>query len=76
MLVPPGDVDAVDAAVRGLLDDPARRADLARRGAARAAGWPTEADTLAQLAALYAELAPDAAGPATPGADASSTGRR
>lgn len=76
VLVPPGDVDAVDAAVRDLLDDPARRADLARRGADRAAGWPTEADTLAQLAGLYAELAPDAAGPATPGADAPSTGRR
>ncbi|MFI7650831.1 glycosyltransferase family 4 protein [Micromonospora sp. NPDC049460] len=86
-LVPPGDVDAVDAAVRALLDDEAGRAELGRRGAARAATWPTEADTLAQLAALYAELAPDAAvsaapgadgGPAEPGRDghAPSTGRR
>jgi glycosyltransferase involved in cell wall biosynthesis len=59
VLVPPGDVDAVDAAVRELLDDDARRADLARRGAARAATWPTEADTVAALAGLYAELAPE-----------------
>ncbi|MFF5073987.1 glycosyltransferase family 4 protein [Micromonospora olivasterospora] len=85
VLVPPGDVDAVDAAVRELLDDETRRAELARRGAERAATWPTEADTVAQLAALYAELAPHA-GPAAPrtaspdlgepDADAPSTGRR
>lgn len=59
LLIPAGDVDAVDAAVRDLLDDDARRADLARRGAARAATWPTEADTVAALADLYAELAPE-----------------
>ncbi|MFI7437978.1 glycosyltransferase family 4 protein [Micromonospora haikouensis] len=76
VLVPPGDVDAVDAAVRALLDDDDRRAELGRRGAARAATWPTEADTVAQLAALYAELAGDTSGPAAPGADAPSTGRR
>ncbi|WP_431880190.1 glycosyltransferase family 4 protein [Micromonospora marina] len=58
VLVPPGDVDAVDAAVRDLLDDPVRRADLGRRGLARAATWPTEADTVAALAGLYAELTP------------------
>ncbi|PZG09511.1 glycosyltransferase [Micromonospora craterilacus] len=76
VLVPPGDVDAVDAAVRGLLDDDAGRAELGRRGAARAATWPTEAETLAQLVALYAELTSGPAGPATPDADAPSTGRR
>ncbi|MDI5941959.1 glycosyltransferase, partial [Micromonospora sp. DH15] len=76
VLVPPGDVDAVDAAVRALLDDDDRRAELGRRGAARAATWPTEADTVAQLAALYAELTGDTSGPAAPGADAPSTGRR
>ncbi|MEU8264776.1 glycosyltransferase family 4 protein [Micromonospora sp. NPDC048999] len=59
VLVPAGDVDAIDAAVRDLLDDDSRRADLAHRGAARAATWPTEADTVAALAALYAELAPE-----------------
>lgn len=74
VLVTPGDVDAVDRAVRDLLDDEPRRADLARRGTARAATWPTEADTVAALAALYADLAPDAAGPSAPGADAA-TGR-
>ncbi|WP_319463093.1 glycosyltransferase family 4 protein [Micromonospora sp. RTP1Z1] len=65
VLVPPGEVDAVDAAVRELLDDGARRAELARRGAARAATWPTEADTVTTLAALYAELAPAGADPST-----------
>ncbi|MCW3819550.1 glycosyltransferase family 4 protein [Micromonospora sp. DR5-3] len=59
VMIPAGDVDAVDAAVRALLDDEAGRADLARRGAARAATWPTEADTVATLAALYAELTPE-----------------
>jgi glycosyltransferase involved in cell wall biosynthesis len=56
VLVPPGDVDALDAAVRGLLADPARRARLAEAGRARAALWPTEADTVAQVATLYVEL--------------------
>ncbi|MBQ0897813.1 glycosyltransferase family 4 protein [Micromonospora sp. U56] len=76
VLVPAGDVDAVDAAVRALLDDESLRADLARRGAARAATWPTEEDTVAALLDLYAELGPEAAGPAAPGADTGSTGRR
>ncbi|MFI7221517.1 glycosyltransferase family 4 protein [Micromonospora maritima] len=58
VLVPPGDVDAVDAAVRELLDDAARRTELSRRGAVRAATWPTEADTVAALADLYAQLTP------------------
>ncbi|MGC4897566.1 glycosyltransferase family 4 protein [Micromonospora sp. DT31] len=56
VLVPAGDTDAVDAAVRELLDDPTRRAELGRRGADRAATWPTEADTVAALVDLYAEL--------------------
>ncbi|WP_156313044.1 glycosyltransferase family 4 protein, partial [Micromonospora sp. HK10] len=59
VLVPAGDVDAFDAAVRDLLDDGTRRAELARRAVDRAAAWPTEADTVATLAALYAELAPE-----------------
>ncbi|GGM30623.1 MULTISPECIES: glycosyltransferase family 4 protein [Micromonospora] len=73
LLVAPGDVDAVDAAVRSLLDDAALRADLAARGTARATTWPTERDTVAELAALYAELAPH---PAAPDAGTASTGRR
>ncbi|GAB3804289.1 glycosyltransferase family 4 protein [Micromonospora zhanjiangensis] len=56
--VPPGDVDAVDRAVRDLLADPTALAGLARRGVERAATWPTEADTVAAVAAVYAELAP------------------
>ncbi|MEU7874153.1 glycosyltransferase family 4 protein [Dactylosporangium sp. NPDC049140] len=55
-LVEPADVDAVHEAVVELLDDPAARADLARLGLARAAGWPTERDTIDQVEAVYAEL--------------------
>ncbi|GAA0914961.1 glycosyltransferase family 4 protein [Virgisporangium ochraceum] len=54
--VPPNDPDAFDAAVRTLLGDRDARADLARRGLARAATWPTEAETAARVAAVYAEL--------------------
>ncbi|GLY24238.1 glycosyltransferase family 4 protein [Micromonospora sp. NBRC 101691] len=74
VLIPSDDVDAVDRAVRDLLDDESRRADLARRGTERAATWPTETDTVAALADLYADLAGDATGPAAPDAGAA-TGR-
>ncbi|HYN96248.1 MAG TPA: glycosyltransferase family 4 protein, partial [Pilimelia sp.] len=57
VLVPAGDVDALDAAVRGLLTDPERRARYGRRAVERAAGWPTEADTVAQVTGVYAALA-------------------
>ncbi|NJC71818.1 glycosyltransferase family 4 protein [Planosporangium thailandense] len=56
LLVPPGDVDALDEAVRLLLDDRQLRAEYGRRGAERAATWPTEADTLAQVCAVYDEV--------------------
>jgi len=56
VLIDADDVDALDAAVTGLLADPARRAALAGRGSERARTWPTEADTLAQVEAVYAEL--------------------
>ncbi|HEV7826254.1 MAG TPA: glycosyltransferase family 4 protein [Mycobacteriales bacterium] len=56
VLVPAGDVDAVTAAVERVLDDPAHAADLAARGRARAAGWPTQQDTLDQVRAVYTEL--------------------
>jgi glycosyltransferase involved in cell wall biosynthesis len=55
-LVPVGDVDALDAAVRRLLDHPDARARLATAGRRRAAGWPSEADTIEQVVAVYAEL--------------------
>jgi glycosyltransferase involved in cell wall biosynthesis len=57
LLIPPRDVDAVDEAVRLLLDDPGRQAEYARRGAERAATWPTEAEALAQVRAVYDEVA-------------------
>lgn len=56
VLVPAGDIDALDAAGRELLDDPAARAALAARGRARAARWPTPEDTVEQVAAVYREL--------------------
>ncbi|MBO0868748.1 MAG: glycosyltransferase family 4 protein, partial [Micromonosporaceae bacterium] len=56
VLVPAGDVDAVDAAVVGLLDAPARRAALVQRGRRIAAGWPTEDQTVDQIRSVYAEL--------------------
>jgi hypothetical protein len=48
VLVPAADVDALDRAVRDLLDNPARRAEHAAAGRARAQTWPTEQDTLAR----------------------------
>jgi glycosyltransferase involved in cell wall biosynthesis len=56
MLIPPDDVDALDAAVRKLLDDPELRADYAARGPEQAAGWPTEEDTIADVRAAYAAV--------------------
>jgi glycosyltransferase involved in cell wall biosynthesis len=56
VLVPPGDADAIDAAVRDLLADPELRAEYAARGPKQAATWPTEADTVADVRAAYAEV--------------------
>ncbi|MEX2290852.1 MAG: glycosyltransferase family 4 protein [Mycobacteriales bacterium] len=56
LLVPPRDPAALAAAVRRLLDDPAEAAAVAARGRAVAAGWPDEADTVAQVAGVYTEL--------------------
>lgn len=42
VLFDPEDVDAIVAALRSVLDDPKRRADLAARGPARAAGFTWE----------------------------------
>jgi glycosyltransferase involved in cell wall biosynthesis len=56
VLVPSGDPVALGTAVRRLLDHPDEAAELARHGLEVAAGWPTEADTVAQVAAVYAEL--------------------
>ena len=56
LLIPPGDVDALDNAVRDLLGNPALRADYAARGPRRATGWPTEDDTVADVRAAYAAV--------------------
>ena len=56
VLVPPGDARALATAVRRLLDDPAEAARVAARGAAVAATWPSERDTVEQVAAVYREL--------------------
>jgi glycosyltransferase involved in cell wall biosynthesis len=56
LLVPPNDVDAVDVAVRSLLDDAQLRERYAARGPRQAAGWPGEADTVAEVRAVYAEV--------------------
>lgn len=55
-LVPPGDVDALDTAVRELLADEALRARYAAAGPLHAAGWPAEEDTVADVRAAYAEV--------------------
>ncbi|MFC0530446.1 glycosyltransferase family 4 protein [Phytohabitans kaempferiae] len=55
-LVPPGDVDAVDTAVREMLADPRLRAEYAGRGPAQADTWPDEAGTIQAIQAVYAEV--------------------
>ncbi|GAA3517485.1 glycosyltransferase family 4 protein [Actinocatenispora rupis] len=49
-------VAALSAAVTGVLDDPDRAGTYAAAGPRRAATWPTEADTLSRVEAVYAEL--------------------
>lgn len=56
VLVRPDDVDALDLAVRRLLDDPAAAAALSRAATARAAELPGEQDTADQVVAVYVEL--------------------
>ncbi|HET6480310.1 MAG TPA: glycosyltransferase family 4 protein [Actinoplanes sp.] len=56
LLIPPGDVDALDNAVRAMLADPQLRADYAARGPVQAASWPREADTVVDVLAAYAEV--------------------
>jgi glycosyltransferase involved in cell wall biosynthesis len=56
LLVPPGDESALAAALRSLLDDPARAAALGREGWNRVARFSTDVHVDA-LAAVYAEAA-------------------
>ncbi|MFK4069120.1 glycosyltransferase family 4 protein [Streptomyces sp. NPDC029674] len=55
-LVAYGDAEALATAVVRLLADPVRRAELKVRGAAQAATWPTEDDTVTQVLSVYDEL--------------------
>ena len=56
VLIPAGDVAALDAAVTDLLADPGHRRLLADAGRTRATSWPTDGDTLSQVIDVYAEL--------------------
>jgi glycosyltransferase involved in cell wall biosynthesis len=56
VLVPAGDLDAFDRAVTRLLDDLGLLARYAAAGPVRAATWPSEAQMVEQVAAVYAEL--------------------
>ncbi|MEV4708117.1 glycosyltransferase family 4 protein [Actinoplanes sp. NPDC049316] len=62
VLIPPGDVDALDAAVREMLADADKRADYAARGPRQAATWPDEADTVTDVLAAYASVTGTRAG--------------
>ncbi|MEV0323410.1 glycosyltransferase family 4 protein [Streptomyces sp. NPDC050658] len=55
-LVPYGDAEALATAVSRLLADPERRERLKEKGAAQAATWPTEDETVAQVLSVYDEL--------------------
>ncbi|WP_409237084.1 glycosyltransferase family 4 protein [Streptomyces sp. PA5.6] len=55
-LVAYGDAEALATAVARLLADPVRRAELRDRGAAQAATWPTEDETVTQVLSIYDEL--------------------
>jgi len=57
VLVPPGDPEALAAAVLSVLDSPAAAARLAAAAASRAAELPAEADAIAAALRLYGRLA-------------------
>ncbi|KIQ65906.1 glycosyltransferase [Kitasatospora griseola] len=56
VLVPFADPRALGGAVRELLGDEQRRAELAAAGRAQARTWPDEAATVAQVLSVYDEL--------------------
>lgn len=58
VLVPPGDAPALAAALVALLGDPARRADLAARGAARVRERFDRRRIAARIAGVYRSLLP------------------
>lgn len=56
ILVPPGEVNALRAAIRELLDDPARRRALGEAGRARAVARFRREDVAARMTAVYRRL--------------------
>jgi glycosyltransferase involved in cell wall biosynthesis len=62
-LVPAGDARALADRLAAVLSNPALSARLAQEGRARAAGWPDDAATAAQLVACYRELLLPGGGP-------------
>jgi glycosyltransferase involved in cell wall biosynthesis len=59
VLVPPGDEQALAAAVRTVLDDPVLAARLGQAASTRAATFPTQDDAVRAACALYRSLAAD-----------------
>lgn len=57
VLVEPGDPRSLADAVAALLDDPARRTELAAAGRRQAATWPNEDAVVRELASLYRMVA-------------------
>ncbi len=57
ILVPPGDDHALAGAVLAVLDDPSLATRLGRAAKARAATFPTEADAVRAVCAVYRSLA-------------------
>jgi glycosyltransferase involved in cell wall biosynthesis len=57
LLVQPGDAVGVAAQVSAVLDDTRLAARLRAAGSERGASWPDEGDTVAQVRAVYGELA-------------------
>lgn len=56
-VVPPGDADALEAAVAALLDDASARADQVAAARRHVAGWPDAAAVAGELAEVYAAVA-------------------
>ena len=66
LLIEPGDVDGLAAAIARIIDDPALGARMGERGYQRARREHSEAHMVAAYEALYAELAATAAAQITP----------
>jgi glycosyltransferase involved in cell wall biosynthesis len=56
LVVPEGDAEALRRALQSLMDDPARRADLAAAGRARALAHYTQDQVAAQTVAVYRQM--------------------